>query len=133
MTAISGLRGAHVKVFNRFTRRVGAWLPGFAVLAYTGRTTGRRYLIPVKVYRHGPDRVIALMYGRDVQWVKNVVAAGECELRVQRRTTRLTDPHVVADPSHRLIPRYARWFLALLRVDEFMTLRPATEADPPAT
>jgi deazaflavin-dependent oxidoreductase (nitroreductase family) len=125
MTVMTRLRPFTTNVFNPLFRRVAAWLPGFAILEYVGRKSGRRYRIPVKVFRHGPERVISLMYGSDTEWVKNVVAAGGANLRIRRRTTRLTDPKVVVDPSRRLLPLYVRPFMGLLRVTEFMTMRDA--------
>ncbi len=122
MTLFRPLRSFTTRIFNPIFRRVAAWVPGFAILEYVGRKSGRRYRIPVKVFRHGPDHVISLMYGRDVEWVKNILAAGEAELRVRRRTTHLTDPKVVVDPSRALLPWYHRPLWRLLRVNEFMTM-----------
>ena len=127
MSAISGLRGVHVRFLNRFARHVIPWLPGFAAIEYVGRTSGRRYRIPIKYFQHGPDYVFALMYGADVQWVKNVEAAGGCDLKVRRGTTHLVDPHLVVDPTRRLLPRYVRGFFGAFRVNEFVTMRPLTD------
>ena len=127
MSAINRLRPFTTNVFNPVFRRVAAWAPGFAMLGYVGRKSGRPYRIPVKVFRHGPDYVVSLMYGPDVEWVKNVVAAGGADLRIRRRTTRLTDPKVVVDPSRRLLPRYVRPLIRFLRVNEFMTMRASAD------
>ena len=37
-------------------------------------------LTPLAVFRRGDRRVFALTYGPDVHWVKNVLAAGRCEI-----------------------------------------------------
>jgi deazaflavin-dependent oxidoreductase (nitroreductase family) len=122
MTAVSRLRPV-TKAFNPIFRPVASWVPGFVVLEYTGRKTGRPYRIPVKLFRHGPDYVIAFMYGSDVEWAKNVLAAGGAGIRDRNRTTRLTDPRIVADSSRRILPMYARPFFGLMRVNDFMTMR----------
>ena len=127
MTVMTRLRPFTTNVFNPIVRLVAAWAPGFAMLGYVGRKSGRPYRIPVKVFRHGPDYVISLMYGPDVEWVRNILAAGGAELRIRRRTTRLTDPKVVVDPSRRLLPRYARPLMRFIRVKEFMTMREAAD------
>jgi deazaflavin-dependent oxidoreductase (nitroreductase family) len=125
MTVMSPLRPFTTKVFNPIFRRVAAWAPGVGVLEYVGRKSGRRYRIPLMRFRHGSEYVLCLVYGPDVEWVKNVFAAGGAEIRIRRRTTRLTDPKVVVDPSRRLLPRYARPLMRLLRVQAFMTMQAA--------
>jgi hypothetical protein len=67
--------------------------------------------------------VIALTYGSDVQWVKNVVAAGEATLTVRGRTVRLRDPELFVDPARRLTPQPVRFFLGLMNVTEFLRMR----------
>ena len=50
----------------------------FSVIRHVGRTTGRTYETPVILARV-PDGFIAeLTYGEDVDWYRNVVAAGGC-------------------------------------------------------
>src|SRR5690349_19014090 len=61
---------------NRVTIQFAARLPGFAVLSNVGRKSGRRYRTPVNVFRETDTFLIALTYGRDSGWVKNVLAAG---------------------------------------------------------
>ena len=128
MTAVTRLRPLTTKAFNPIFRPVASWVPGFVVLEYVGRKSGKRYRIPVKQFRHGPDHVFALMYGPDVEWAKNVVAAGGAAVRDRNRLTRLVDPHVVVDPSRKLLPGYVRPFMGLMHVNEFMTMR---AKDPP--
>ncbi len=72
--------------------------------------------------------MFALTYGSDVQWVKNVVAAGEATLEVRRRRVRLVDPELVVDPARRLMPPVVRQALGLMRVSEFLRMRPAAPA-----
>ncbi len=119
------LRPFTTKVFNPLFRHAAAWAPGCAILEYVGRKSGRTYRIPVIRFRQGSGFVLCLVYGQDSQWVKNVLAAGGASIRIRRRTTRLTDPELVSDPSRRLLPWYARPLMRLLRVNEFMTLRAA--------
>jgi deazaflavin-dependent oxidoreductase (nitroreductase family) len=112
-------------VFNPISRRFVRWLPGFGILAYRGRKSGKQYRTPMNVFRHGNDRIFALTYGSDVQWVKNVLAAGEATLEVRRKTIRLVDPEVFVDPQRRLMPFGVRQVLGVMRVSEFMRMRPA--------
>jgi deazaflavin-dependent oxidoreductase (nitroreductase family) len=122
---MSFLRPFTTHVFNPVARLFAGWLPGFAILTYRGRKSGRTYRTPINVFRHGDEYVFALTYGSDVQWVKNVIAAGGCEIRVRGRDVRLVDPEVFVDPTRRLMPLPVRLILALDRVDEFLRMRRA--------
>jgi deazaflavin-dependent oxidoreductase (nitroreductase family) len=114
---------------NRFvnpaTRLVAGRLPGFAILRYRGRRTGRRYAAPMNVFRDDEGYVFALTYSSGADWVRNVLAAGGCEMVTRGRTIRLFDPRVIVDPARRLVPQPVRFFLGLLRVTEFLRMREA--------
>jgi deazaflavin-dependent oxidoreductase (nitroreductase family) len=99
-------------------------------VVHVGRRSSRVYRAPVNVFRDGDAWVIALTYGSDVQWVRNVLAAGGCELETRGRTIMLSDPRVVRDPSANLVPQPVRTFLRLMHVTEFLRLEPARDADP---
>jgi deazaflavin-dependent oxidoreductase (nitroreductase family) len=111
---------------NRVTRHMAPWLPGFGVVVHRGRRSGRSYQTPVNVFRAGDGYLIALTYGANSDWVKNVVAAGGCELRTRGQTVTLGSPRVYHDPSRRGIRPPQREVLRLLGVDEFMSLQPST-------
>lgn len=112
-------------VFNRISRPIARWLPGFGILNYRGRTSGKQYRIPMNVFRDGDRWVFALTYGSDVQWVKNVLASGEAVLEVRSRRIRLVEPQLFVDPERRLMPQPVRFFLGVMRVSEFLRMRPA--------
>ena len=125
MTAISRIRPFTMRIVNPVTRLFAGRVPGFAILRYVGRKSGKTYRTPMNVFRRGNDYVFALTYGPDVQWVKNVLAAGGCEIEVRGKTVRLTDPRVIEDRSRRLMPLPVRLFLGLIGVKDFVLLRPA--------
>lgn len=118
------IRPFTIAVVNRFTRLFAGRLPGFAIVDYRGRTSGKAYRTPMNVFRDGDDYIFALTYGADVQWVKNVIAAGECDLEVGGKRVHLIDPQLFVDPSRHLMPLPVRLFLGLLRVSEFLRMRP---------
>ena len=121
------LRPATTRFFNPFSRLFVRWLPGFCILVYRGRRSGKRYRTPMNVFRDGDDWIFALTYGSDVQWVKNVLAAGEAEVEVRRRRVRLVRPELFVDPKRRVMPQPVRFFLGLMRVSEFLRMRPAPD------
>lgn len=118
------LRRFAIRFINPVTRRFAGWMPGFAILIYRGRTTGRTYRIPINVFRRGDSYIFALTYGSDSQWVKNVLAAGGCEMQRMGRHLRLVQPELIVDPSANLIPAPVRFFLRRFgKVTEFVRMR----------
>ena len=113
------------KVFNRFSRLFVKWLPGFAIIRYRGRASGKRYRTPMNVFRDGQSYVFALTYGSGVQWVKNVLAAGKAEIEVRNKVIALERPELFRDPTRHLMPQPVRSFLGFARVTEFLRMWPA--------
>jgi deazaflavin-dependent oxidoreductase (nitroreductase family) len=112
------------RFINPLTRPIAGHLPGFAIVVHRGRKTGRVYRTPMSVFRRDGDYVFALTYGSNVDWVRNVLAAGGAQLQVRGRTIELTDPELITDPNRRLMPQPVRFFLGLMRVEEFLRVRP---------
>jgi deazaflavin-dependent oxidoreductase (nitroreductase family) len=102
-------------------------LPGFAIVTHVGRRSGREHHTPVNLFRAGDSYVIALTYGSDAQWVRNVCAAGACTVLTRGRRIALTDPRIVRDARRRHVPAPVRPVLAAIGVDEFMLLAPREE------
>jgi deazaflavin-dependent oxidoreductase (nitroreductase family) len=121
------------RVNRRFTNRVtGTFspvLPGFGVVLHEGRRSGRGYRTPVNVFRRGDGYVVALTYGADSDWVRNVLAHGGCELLTRGRRIRCGNPRLVRDESRRGVPPPVRIPLRALRVTDFLQL----DVDGPAT
>ena len=110
------------QVTNVLFRRLAGWLPGFAIVDHRGRRSGSAYRTPVNAFARAGGYVIALTYGPDADWVKNVLAAGGCELEVNCRRVRLVHPRIVHEPHQRLVPRLVRPMLRLGRVTDFLEL-----------
>ena len=115
----------NLAVTNRITSRFADRLPGFGILTHVGRKSGRVYLTPVNVFRAPDGFLIALTYGRESEWVKNVLAAGECELETRGVRHQLSAPTIVHDPTRRRFPLPVRMILRLIGADEFMQLSTA--------
>ena len=125
-TRMQFLRPFTLRFVNPVTRLVAGRLPGFGILRYRGRKSGTEYHTPMNVFRRGEEYVFALTYGPDVQWVKNILAAGECELVTGGRTIRLTEPRLIHDPARSLMPAVVRQFLGVMRVTQFLRMRIAS-------
>jgi deazaflavin-dependent oxidoreductase (nitroreductase family) len=115
---------------NRVTKRIAPWMPGFGVVVHRGRRSGKEYQTPVNVFTAEDGYVLALTYGPDTDWVKNVVAAGGCELRTGGRVVRLTAPRLFHDEARRDIRPLERQVLRVLGVADFLSLTTAPGAAP---
>jgi hypothetical protein len=86
----------------------------YATLRHKGRRTGRVHLTPVVAHPTPEGFVIALPYGSDVEWCRNILAAGRCHLRREGAAYDLVDP-VLVDSSIAL-PQLPRGYEAILRL-----------------
>ncbi|OBH16142.1 nitroreductase family deazaflavin-dependent oxidoreductase [Mycolicibacter terrae] len=114
---------------NRIARRIAPRAPGFGVVQHRGRRSGRIYETPVNVFTTATGVRIALTYGPDSDWVKNVVAAGGCQLRTRGRRLTLTAPRLVHDPTRSGVRRFERRILRALHVADFLDLTPDPAVD----
>jgi len=118
---------ANKRFTNRFIEPVVARTAGFAVVSHAGRRSGSAYRTPV--YAFPVDRtstdgqlVVALTYGPEADWAKNVLAGGgtiayrDTERAIGRATVvgrEVAWPH---------LPGVVRFALRVLRVTDFMLL-----------
>jgi deazaflavin-dependent oxidoreductase (nitroreductase family) len=110
------------RVTNRVTGPLAPHLPGFGVIVHTGRRSGRRYRTPVNVFRVPGGYVVALTYGPDAEWVRNVIAAGGCELETRGRHEHLTHPELFHDEKRSHVPPPVRAILRRLGAADFLRL-----------
>lgn len=114
---------------NHVVRPAARYLPGFGVVVHTGRKTGRRYHTPVNVFRRDGGYVIALTYGPDADWVRNVRSAGGCTLETRGRALRLTRPRLYRSDEHLDGPLSLRAVGRLASVAYFLDLTEDGAAD----
>ena len=108
---------------NRVVRHVAPWMPGLGLVVHRGRRSGRSYQTPVNTFPTEDGFVIALTYGADnTEWVKNVQAAGGCELRTRGRVLQVDSPRVYHDETRHGIRAPHRYVLRLIGVADFLSL-----------
>jgi deazaflavin-dependent oxidoreductase (nitroreductase family) len=115
-------------VTNRILGPLAPYLPAFGVVVHRGRKSGRWYRTPINVFRRPGGYVVALTYGRDADWVRNVLAAGGAVLETRGRRVQLTRPRLVHDESRRAVPPPLRPLGRLGRVADFLDLSLADES-----
>lgn len=101
------------RTHNRLQRLWAPYLPPWAMIVHVGRKSGKRYETPVTALRsRGPGSVdtisIILLYGSRTDWMRNLFAAGECELRRGGHTYKVVNPRVVTDPADPALHGLAR-------------------------
>jgi deazaflavin-dependent oxidoreductase (nitroreductase family) len=122
------LAAFHRAVTNRITIRFVGRLPGFGIVTNVGRKSGKLYRTPVNVFREPDGFLIALTYGPDSGWVKNVLAADGCELETRGVRYQLSSPIVIHDPSRRRFPPLVRVILRLIAAYDFLQLQASPNA-----
>src|SRR5689334_16165528 len=76
------MRFINKRFLNPVTRKIaGAAHSPIALVRHTGRRSGRAFATPIMVRRIAGGFLIALTYGRDVDWLHNLEAAGSGGIR----------------------------------------------------
>jgi deazaflavin-dependent oxidoreductase (nitroreductase family) len=83
------------RVVNRVVRPLSGRFGMWSLIEHRGRRSGTVYRTPVTMF-HTPDGVaILLAYGKDRDWVRNVMAAGGGRVVMGGKTFGVTDPRIV--------------------------------------
>ena len=83
------------KAINNRVQGLYAWiLPPWAVILHRGRRSGRPYRTPVLAFRRDRTLIVALLYGEESDWLRNVKSGGGRFVRMGR-TYELSTPRVV--------------------------------------
>jgi deazaflavin-dependent oxidoreductase (nitroreductase family) len=84
------------KIVTNRVQGVYAWiLPPWAVILHRGRRSGRAYRTPVLAFRQDRTLVVALLYGEESDWLRNLHEAGGGLIVRAGRTYGLGRPRVV--------------------------------------
>jgi deazaflavin-dependent oxidoreductase (nitroreductase family) len=112
---------------NRVTSEIARSGHGpFSLIRHVGRKSGRTYETPVILARTPEGFIAELTYGDDVNWYRNITAAGECVVihhRVEYSVNRI-EP-CSAERGRSAYPAPARVILKATGRDEFRLLRTA--------
>jgi deazaflavin-dependent oxidoreductase (nitroreductase family) len=93
------------KLINNRVQGVYAWLlPPWAVILHRGRRSGRQYRTPVLAFKHDRTLVVALLYGEESDWLRNLRAGGGHVVRMGR-TVSVGPPSVIATDEAAVLSR----------------------------
>ena len=108
-----------IRVFNKYvTNRilrvfVRCSRGPFAVIRHVGRRSGKPYETVIMVWPQGEGFVIALTYGKSVDWYRNVLAAGGGTLSWHRRVYAVEKPEPI--DVNTALPAFPAAFRSILR------------------
>jgi deazaflavin-dependent oxidoreductase (nitroreductase family) len=98
----------------------------FALLRHVGRRSGKRYEIPIMVWRVKDGFVIVLTYGPHVDWLRNLQAADQGNLRWHKREYVFKRPEFIdAKTASGALPLFIKFVLRLRGDHEYVKLADA--------
>ena len=93
---LNAVRRLNLRVMNPRQMATAGQPGAFAqILRHTGRTSGQTYETPLGIEPTEDGFVIALVYGNDTQWLRNVLASGHAEVVRDDATYKVDCPEVV--------------------------------------
>jgi deazaflavin-dependent oxidoreductase (nitroreductase family) len=99
------------------------FLPLYAILRHTGRTSGKAYATPVVALPTPDGFVIPLPFGDATQWARNLFAAGGGSLRRGGREYQLGEPRIVDREGAAHLPRPLRFVAGRLGLRQYVLVR----------
>jgi deazaflavin-dependent oxidoreductase (nitroreductase family) len=106
---------------NPIARRLAGKLPPFLLIRHVGRTSGKVYETPIMGFRRGDSFVIALTYGPNTDWLRNLQAAGGGEGLYVRHWYALSNLRLEeGSPGTQPLPLPVRWVLTATGVRHFL-------------
>jgi hypothetical protein len=106
-----------------FLKIAGGPLRAYSMLKHVGRSSGREYVTPLSAYPLGDGFVMAVLYGEaaNVDWCRNVMAAGKCILKTRGQEYQLEKPEIVpAAIGLEAYPILARLMYRARGIQEFL-------------
>jgi deazaflavin-dependent oxidoreductase (nitroreductase family) len=97
--------------------RSGIWV----TLTHVGRHSGRAYTTPLLAQRFGDGFLLALFYGADVDWCRNVLAAGKCTLTWHEQEYPLERPELLErSEAMKAFPVFTRVLYTAGGINQFL-------------
>ena len=87
-----------------------------ALLQHVGRRSGKPYETPVTAHRTNDTIIVPLPYGTQVDWLRNLQAAGGGVVKLEGRSFSVDQPEVV--PIDRVMPLLPRWLARIVQLHD---------------
>jgi hypothetical protein len=122
---LDGVRIFNKHVFNRFTLTfAGSELGPFSVIYHQGRYSGRAYRTPVLAFYIDDTIIIPLTYGENVDWLRNTLSHGGCEIVRKNKRINAGDPEVIgAAIALAILPEKRRKLLERFKLEKYLHMK----------
>ena len=96
----------------------------FAIVSHVGRRSGKPYQTTIIVQPMAAGFLIALTYGANVDWYRNIVAAGGCRVLWHKRSYEIgaIEP-LAAESALPLFPQPEQTILRVMGIQEYAMLK----------
>ena len=118
------IRSFNKHILNPILGRIARSAHGpFAIIRHVGRCSGKTYETPVIVFPYTGGFVLALTYGTEVDWYRNVVAAGRCVVIWHQReyAVEKIEP-ITLDAARPLLHQPEKTILKLIKTQHFIRM-----------
>ena len=124
---LEAIRTFNKHVFNKLTLSLAESGRGpFTILRHTGRQSGRIYRTPVLASYAGDEIIIPLSYGREVDWLRNILANSGCEIVRNKKVFSARDPRIVSIDAATRLPESRRKLFKRHHIEEVVILSQET-------
>ena len=106
-----------------FLMIAGGRFRAYSLLKHIGRKSGRAYRTPITAFPLGDGFALALLYGdsAEVDWCRNVMAAGTCVLKTLGQEYTLEKPEIIpASKALEAFPPLFRFYYRSRGIREFL-------------
>lgn len=124
-TSIDRSRQLNKYIFNRIVLTIAkSGMGPFSVVFHIGRQSGRTYRTPVLASYVEDKILIPLSYGENVDWLRNILAQGGCEISYKNRKVGATNPIVIdSTAAFAMLPEKRRKLFERFKTDRFLCLK----------
>ena len=122
---LDGIRIFNKYIFNRITLKIaGTGKSPFSILRHIGRKSGRIYQTPVLASYVGETVIIPLSYGKNVDWLRNVLAQGGCEVHWQSKWMGAINPMIIdSETAFSILPENRHKLFQRFRMEKFLHMQ----------
>jgi deazaflavin-dependent oxidoreductase (nitroreductase family) len=115
MSFLNRMRYFNKRLLNRVTIKIAGFAHSpISIVNHVGRKSGKTYQTPIIVEPQENGFVFALTYGPQVDWYRNILAAGHCNLRWHGDTYALGEPEPIDVEA--ALPAFPLPFRPVLRI-----------------
>jgi len=122
---LNRMRFLNKRIFNPLTLKfAGASHSPISIVRHVGRRSGTPYATPVIAVPLVDAFVFALPYGQEVDWYRNVLAAGQGSVVWHGKEYPVENPQpLVVRPGQSTFPLALRWIVRIVGVQHFTQMK----------